>query len=323
MTSQHITPRITENEIDLPELLRLIWNRRRLIIASIGLSLLAAISYLHIAEYKYTATLTVAPVDISGDGLSGKLGGLAGLASAAGVNFPTDLGGTYFQLYSEGYKTQEVARVLSNDTYIMQEIFRKEWSDQTQKFQEPPSVLRPISNAVKTILGVPVFAWREPNAARLKKYIDENVVIFQDRKLPLIKITYKDINPAFAPYFLQKLHEAADNQLRMRAKTRAEESIVYLSRQLSTVTLAEHRAAIAQSLSEQEKIRMMANSKMSFTAEPLESPVISARPTNPIPFVVIAVAFILGLVSGFSVIILQIQLETRKHIGGHLNIASL
>ena len=305
-------PYVQDDALDFVQLFLVLWEKRKIILWTTGATFLAAILYLHVATYKYTATLVVTPVDRGSSGISNKLGGLAGLASVAGINLPQDQGVSYFQLYTEGYKTRHIAQALTADPLIMRQVFSAEWSPQAQKFVPPASAIKPLIVATKHFLGVPVYAWRKPDAARLQEYIGRNVKVAQDKKTSLVTISFNHPDPAFAAYFLKNLHGVVDNQLRLRAKKRAEESIAYLSQQLLTVTLAEHREAIAQSLSEQEKIRMMANSKMAFSADPLEDPVVSSRPTSPKALVVLGISLIIGFGAGVLFIFLHRHLMARR-----------
>jgi uncharacterized protein involved in exopolysaccharide biosynthesis len=87
----------------------------------------------------------------------------------------------------------------------------------------------------------------------------------------------------FAIQFLTELHRAADNELRQRAIQRTTDYIAYLSNMLSKITVAEHRVALAQALSEQEKSAMIARSGSAFAADLLERPWANSDPSSPRP----------------------------------------
>src|SRR5215467_7994801 len=69
-------------DVDLGRLWSTISRRRRLVLGCAGMAGLAALIYLHIATYTYTATLIVSPVQSTspsmGGGLGSKLGKLGG-----------------------------------------------------------------------------------------------------------------------------------------------------------------------------------------------------------------------------------------------------
>ena len=73
----------------------------------------------------------------------------------------------------------------------------------------------------------------------------------------------------------------ADAMLRERAIKRTTDYIAYLSSTLAKVTVAEHRMALVQALSEQEKAAMVAKSGAPFAAEVLEEPWAGSYPSVP------------------------------------------
>src|SRR5690606_16351275 len=79
---------------------------------------------------------------------------------------------------------------------------------------------------------------------------------------------------------------------------RSSGNIAYLTEQLSKATVAEYREAIAQALSEQEKIRMASSSTAPFAAEPFGSAAASPRPTSPQPLLVLIVSIVGGGILG-------------------------
>lgn len=100
-----------------------------------------------------------------------------------------------------------------------------------------------------------------------------------------------------------------DNSIRRRARDRASQYITYLSGQLQTARLVEHRSAIAQTLAEQERNRMMASSTLAYAAEPLDQVVTSLRPTEPRPALVLAIYLLVGTAIGIVAALARAQLR--------------
>jgi LPS O-antigen subunit length determinant protein (WzzB/FepE family) len=132
----------------------------------------------------------------------------------------------------------------------------------------------------------------------MQEYIEGAIKVVDDPSTGIITLTYANPDPKFASDFLMRVHAVADGNLRVRARTRATQYIGYLSAQLQQITLAEHRAAVAAALSDQEKARMAASSTMAFAAEPVDVATASLRPTTPRPFVIVAVGVLGGFIIG-------------------------
>lgn len=310
------------DEIDLVALAAAIWQRRWIVIGAIIASVAVAIFYLNTATYKHTAELKVIPSQSSGVGGS-STGGLAGLASLAGVNISKDGGVSPFEQYLEGIKSGLVAETLSNHAKIMKVLFRSEWDENTQRFVEKRGFVGNAAQSIKGLLGLPTYPWQEPNTARLQGYIRENVVVSENPKSQFVTVSFEHQDPQFAKQFLTELHEALNEELRQKALVRSTKYIAYLTAQLQRVTVAEHREALVQALSEQEKFRMTASSGLAYAADPFGSVTVSLRPTSPRPAVVIILSIILGGVVGSLTAIVAWWLDEKRQSTGTPSSAEL
>ena len=302
------------DEIDLIGLLAVIWQRRWLVIGTIIAFLAVAILYLNVATYRHTAELTVMPSQASNAG-GISAGGLAGLASLAGVNLSMDGSVTPFEQYLEGIKSGLVAETLSHKTDIMKVVFKEEWDEDKQRFVNKSGTISKTIRGIKQLLGIPVYPWREPDASRLQTYIEENVIITESAKSQFVTISFDHEDPQFARQFLSELHAALDEDLRQKALVRTTQYIAYLTEQLQKVTVAEHREALVQALSEQEKFRMMASSGLAYAADPFGNVTVSREPTSPRPIIVIILSILLGGIVGSLAAIAIAWLRENRQSG--------
>ena len=287
--------------IDLAATLAVLRRRWRLIAGCVAIALLGAVAYLNLATYRYAVEMRVAPTATgSSDGLSSKLGQLGGLAAVAGVSLPDSGGSAAFKLYVEALHSRDVADLLALDPGILHGAFAREWDARTRTWRQPQGFVHDAAGAVKPLLGIPDRPFAPPGAARLEKWITDNVAVDQNLKTPVVTVTMMSDDPAFAVRFLDRLGTTVDTMLRQRALLRADDDIAYLSARLPTVTLAEQRVAIAQSLGEQERLKMAASSSRAYAADVFEHPAASDRPVTPVPTKILAVALLLGLAAGVA-----------------------
>ncbi len=287
-------------DIDLGELFRIIKVRHKLVIAVIAGTLLAAVLYLHTATYKYTATLMVSPVMQSSQtgGLSGKLGRLSGLASIAGVNIGSDPATQAFMLYQKGLYSRDVADHLAKDPQVMHAVFHKLWDAANNQWIRPNPAMRSVVVFIQSLLGIPYHNWQPPDGALLEEYITDHVYIETEPDNPVVTITYSDEDQQFAAKFLHTLDRAVDNKLRDLALDRANQYTGYLSDQLTKVANTDVREALMTTLTDQENTKMMASVTAPYSAQPFGLPSASRKPTFPKPFLVLAVALIIGGFAG-------------------------
>ncbi len=288
-------------DINVDELVQTLRARRRLLFAVVLGTILLVIVYLHIAVYTYTATLMVSPVlSSSSDSSSSELGSLKGLASLAGINVGGNMGTQAFMLYQEGLYSRDVADELAKNPDIMHTVYRGQWDAANKQWVEPPGAVRALAAVVKGILGIPDHPWQPPDGALLQDYIADNVSVDADPQKPVVTISYSSQDPQFAVKFLRELDRAVDNKLRTNALVRANQYSSYLSDQLNKVTNTTVREALMTTLTDQEKIKMMASVTAPYAAQPFGLPSASRRPTNPKPILALAVGVFVGGLLGIA-----------------------
>jgi hypothetical protein len=292
-------PKMLGYDIDLAALFGALRAGWRPIAGGILGALALALIYLHLCDYTYTATLMVSPVMASAsDNMASKLGGLKGLASLAGVNIGDNLGTQDFMLYQQGIYSRDVAEDLARNPVVMHTIFARQWDDGAKRWLPPNGLVRAVAVAVKGAIGIPDQPWQAPGGAALQEYIADNVSVAADAEKPIVTVSYRDKSQWFAAYFLHELDRAVDNKLRTNALTRAQQYSAYISEQLTRITNADVREALMATLTEQEKIKMMASATAAYAAQPFGTPSASRKPTSPKPFLVLFAAAITGGLAG-------------------------
>lgn len=301
---------IGQNErIDLIYVIKKIRSSIRIFIISVAVSVLLAILYLNFASYTYTAQIKIIPVQSTSSGFGRQLGGIASIAR---MNLPPENSVAPFDLYMEELHSRTVADQLSNRQDLMLTIFGGEWDREHGQWRQPDSLIRPVSRFVKTLLGMPISAWHAPDGARLQQYIASTVIATEELKKATVTISFNHPDPKFAVAFLSALHQTADSIVRKRALEKATQYIDYLNVKITTVTVAEYRAALTNLLMEQEKTRMIASSSLPYAAELIDFPYASVGPTKPRGLLILIGAIFLGLAAGLTIVLGKLYLENRK-----------
>lgn len=302
--------RASSGEVDFSRMAAAVWQRRWIVVAFGLAALFAAAIYLRVATYTYTVSLKVAPAQGGGETTGSRLGGLASLA---GISLPKDQGVSPFQLYLENIQSREIADDIASRPELLKQMFPASWNDEAGRWEEPQSTLGVVARPIKRLLGVPIYPWTKPNGGDVQEYISTKVQVVESSKKAIVTLRMQDRDPQFAMAFLRALHRDNDERLRRRTLMRTSRYIEYLSAQLRTVSIAEHREALAATLSEQEKQRMLASSRAPFAAEPIGEPTASTRPTSPRPVVVLTMSLLAGLLLGvLAAVLLQFVDRTRR-----------
>jgi LPS O-antigen subunit length determinant protein (WzzB/FepE family) len=287
--------RVISQSPPAPSGIALIWKRRLWVVAATALGLLAAVITLHVVTFKYTATMAVTPVQPNTAALPS---GLAGLANLAGAQFGRGEVAKPFVLYVQLLTSDRVAARLAEDEVFKRHVFANQWDAASNQWRQPPSLTRGLVEGLKSILGIPSKAWAPPGAADVKRWLELRLGVSEDPKNGLATVTLTDPDPAFAVATLAKIHSIADSELRARELARSQNYIAYLTRTIASVQLSEHRAALAATLGDQERKRMVASANTAFAAEPLGPIVASDKPNVPKPLSILLSGLAGGLILG-------------------------
>lgn len=266
--------------VDLALLVSKIWRRRWWLVLSMIVAALLSMIAVRLIAPAYTIELKVTPA-ASSDSVSSRMGQFGGLAAAAGITLDKSSGATPFELYLEMLRSRELAATLAADPRVMRTIFHNEWDSTTRRWHEHRSVFSGVKSTVMAIIGAPEQPWREPDSARLERYLDEEVLALRGTKDPITRILYDNADPAFGKYLLGRMNEISDNIVRMQNLDRARAYTRYLSAKLPTVMVLEQKQALTSILSDQEKSIMMASTPLPYAAVPVDTVNASEQPTRP------------------------------------------
>ena len=244
--------------------------------------------------------------------------GISGLAVQAGGGLAAlsgSLGGgraaTPFSFFLDGLATPEVAARLARDPAIMHKVFGGEWDAKTKSWHPPRGFVGKVRDGLYSLFGFPALAWSEPDAERLRAYLEDAVKVTRSVKSPLVTLTYEHRNRAFAAAFLDRLAAEADDQLRRTNAARTAANIEYLSARLATTSQVEAREALVMALAAEERSAMLAAAQLPYAAEPFAPAYVGRWPSRPRPVPLLLAGVLAGLLLGAA---LAVWLDRRRII---------
>jgi hypothetical protein len=299
------------NEIDLKELLLILWRGKYLIflitVLAIGLSSIQ----LRKSERKYSVEVIFKPV-IEGQG-SGNLSGLSGLASFAGISLPTS-SSSDFTTYQMLMFSEEVAeRIFANRALVLK-LFKGEWRADKESFQAPkPGRISELKQSVKlALIGGKKREYIAPNPKRLSILISGTLGMSIDGTTGFLSIATETNEPDLMLELISVVSQETDNLLKERFLATAEDALGFYYKKLLTSQSPEHREALAKLISAEDQKLMLASKSSNFVAEPLTIPSVSLYPTWPRPSLFLAVGFLVGIFFGAVVVITRHALKNPK-----------
>jgi hypothetical protein len=266
------------------------------VLVAMAVGLLASILYLHVAPRRYAVQLYITAAEPTSNAPKG----LAALSSLAGLNIgPAE--NPKFREFLAAIKSPVAAEAIMQNPAMVRAIFPREWSGSEGRWRQPASALRAPVRVLKRILGIPVVPWTPPDAARVNLFLQDNLKVIPDAKSGLVTLELDSERPQQAEALLVTLNKAIDDWMRNHDLQHANDYIAYLTQELSKATVEELREALATSLSEQEKARMLASAPLPYVSDMLGTPTFSTKPAYPRAIPLLLAGIIMGFLVGFAI----------------------
>jgi len=296
-TSQENNEPVFEDEVDLRELISVVWKEKIAIIVATGVVALSSIFIsLSLTNY-YTSEAVV----IARDQQDTPLSEFSGLASLAGVNLD-NAGNSLFKMMAIIESREFVKHLITFDDVLPSIMAAKSYDASSQELYFDPEV---YDSETKTwTREVPVNRALEPSYLEAHKEYLEMISMVKDKLTGHISIGVEHVSPVFAKEFLTLIIQEANNLNREIDIESSSKALTYLTAELSQTPQLEVKKSISKLIEHQFETRMMASIHDDYVLIPLEPPFIPERKSGPIrSLIVILSTLVAGLVSVMTVLI--------------------
>ena len=296
-TSQENNEPVFEDEVDLRELISVVWKEKIAIIVATGVVALSSIFIsLSLTNY-YTSEAVV----IARDQQDTPLSEFSGLASLAGVNLD-NAGSSLFKMMAIIESREFVKHLITFDDVLPSIMAAKSYDASSQELYFDPEV---YDSETKTwTREVPVNRALEPSYLEAHKEYLEMISMVKDKLTGHISIGVEHVSPVFAKEFLNLIIQEANNLNRDIDIESSSKALTYLTAELSQTPQLEVKKSISKLIEHQFETRMMASIHDDYVLIPLEPPFIPERKSGPIrSLIVILSTLVAGLVSVMTVLI--------------------
>ena len=299
-------PSYEEDEIDIRELLFLLWKGRWILVVS---SLLATLLSVYVAIKQpdiYRAEALLAPVSAEESGaLSGLASQYGGLASLAGINVGSLNGGVN--------KTELGIEVLQSRQFLGEFIYRHELLVPLMAANDWKSATNELEFDA-AIYDFETEEWvREPNPPRkslpslleASQQFREIMSISQNSDTGFVSVSIEHYSPYIAKQWVDWLVEDINSEMKSQDVLEAEKSIRYVQDQLSATRLSELRTIFYQLIEEQTKTIMLANARPEYIFQTIDPAIVAETSVRPKRVVICFIGIILGLFCGVLLVFVR------------------
>ena len=269
----------TSDDIDLRELISVLWKGKRWIA---GFVLLGAVISVSIALYLpniYRAQVVLAAAE-SGDDLSSLATQYGGLASLAGINLsPT----------SQANQVNEGIEILQSRKFIGDFVERHQILPQlmaADAFEPQTDQLRLDDSIYEVETGnwLREVDWPfEPEPSRQEAYdaFSDILSVSKDDETGFITVAVDHLSPRLSADWVSRLVQDLNEVMRDRDIKEAQDSISYLRREMENVRVAALQQAFANLIEEQTKVMMLASVREEYVFKTLDPAVIPEENDRP------------------------------------------
>lgn len=305
---QQPVSQVADDEIDLRELFRALWDGKWIIIFTTLIFSVAAVFYALSLPNVYKSEVTLAPVsEDAGLKIPGQLGGLAALA---GVNLGGLGGGDKAGLALEILKSREfIGRFIEHNDLYLPIMAAEGWSRTEDKLLLDPKIYNEQSKEwVRKVM--PPFQPKPSNLETYEKF-KKRFKVSQDKTSGMIKLSVEHFSPFLAKIWADKLVKAINEEMRSRELNEAERSIVYLNSQAEHSNLADIRAMLFSLIEEQTKTVMLANVRDEYVFKTVDPAVVAEEKTKPARALIVLLALMLSIF--LSMMFLLVRFFTKRN----------
>ncbi|MGI9946653.1 Wzz/FepE/Etk N-terminal domain-containing protein [Vibrio hyugaensis] len=305
-------PQSADDEIDLRELFKALWEGKWIIIATTFVFALGSVLYALSLPNIYKADALLAPAESSnGGGLSKMAGQLGGLAALAGVN----LGG------GESSQTDLAVQVMKSRQFV-------------DAFIDEHGLLVPLMAAKgwdltgnRLVLDEDIYnpstsEWlREPDGLRGPKptpqeafevFIKDVLSVNQDKESGLYTVSIKHYSPYEAQRWVNWLITDINKVMRERTIAETTQNLAYLNLQLEKTSITDMQSTFYKLIEEQTKSLMLAEVQEEFVFKVIDPAVVPELKDGPKRALICVLGTLAGIIFAFLIILVEF-LITRKN----------
>ena len=266
------------DDLDLRQLVLILWKGRRIIVASTALfSLLAVIAAL-LAEPVFRAQALIVPRQESR-----ALGGLGAVASQVGL---ADLAG--ISLGGGGDSVVALATLQSRiviegfirERNLLPKLFKGQWDAEAGKWKDSDPKKQPT-------------VWRDYDL-----FTKEVFKLIEDKKTGLCTVSVEWKDPVEAQQWVAEIILRTNEYLRTKAIQEGEKNLAYLEEQSHKTGQVELQQALYGLVEAEQRKLMLAKGGEEFAIRTIDPAVVPTEPARPKRKIIVMVGFLLGAILG-------------------------
>ena len=286
---------VNDDEIDLLELLRVLFNHKFSILLFTLVFGVGAFVIAITTPNTYQADILVSSSEGGGVGssLASQYGGLAAIA---GIDLGS--GDTGLESALALLKSRKFIISFINEENLKPVLFPDAWDPEAKVWLTlPPSMISRIKNALVNDADDEIL---DPKPSDLSAYAEFSAIMMvsQDKTSSLVTIKVDSEDPVVAANWANKIVVRLNAYLKNEAISQSDQNIRYLEQEIVDTPLVEFKTALYELVEAEAKSKMVANVQKEYALKVIDPAVIPERPIKPKRSLILILGVLLGFMVG-------------------------
>lgn len=292
-----------EDEIDLRELVPVIWAGRWLVFFTTAALVLISVLYALSLPNQYQAHVLLAPAKQDAGNMSSKFGQFSGLASLAGINIGggqgSEAGIAVEVMQSRGF----IQQYIKQSGIVVEIMAVKRWHKKDNRL-----VIDTNKYDVSTKQWVrtpPSGRTKAPSLWEAYEVFSDMLLVSKDKKTGLVNVSIEYFSPYLARQWVENYILAINLFLQQRKLVRIETNIKYLEEQIAITSVAEMRQIFFTLIEEQIKTKMLVEATPDYAFTTVSQAMLPEEKSQPKRALMVVLGGLLGLMISLCVVMIR------------------
>ena len=304
MTQTNTNNNLNDYEIDLSELLNVLFQRKLIIISFTSFITIIGVIYSLLLPNIYESKALLAPVN-SSSSISGALGAYNGLAGLAGINLPSsgDESNSAKAIKKIGSLSFFENNIITN-IYLPDLMAVKSWNSKTNKISFDNDIYDTSTNTWVRDFSHPQL--QIPSAQEsFKVFTRKHLSLSEDKKTGFVYLSIKHQSPLVARQWAELVVNEVNNFYRQKDKLESEKAASYLNQQISLTSLSEIKEVLAQLLQEETKKLALIEANKFYVFDYIDPPALMEIKSEPNRLVIFMISALFGMVISILLVFIK------------------
>lgn len=305
---------VVNDEIDLRELLSIVWQGKWVVMLVTALFLVGSVIFAIKQPNIYKSEVLLSPTNTEngGGGLAAIAGQFSGIASMAGIDLGSKGAGDKTQIALEVMKSRKfIGDFIKKHNALPDLMAAKSWDMYENSIGYNDEVY--IASNNQWIRKVKAPFKKEPSLQEAFKEFIKIVNISTNKDTGMVTLSIEHISPYIAERWVTLFVQDINSVMKERDVTEANKSIEFLTNQIKQTKVADIRTVLYKLVEEQAKTIMFAEVRDEYVFKTIDPAYVPEQKFKPKRSIIVIVGFTLGFIFSILGLFIKYVFIRKRH----------